>query len=49
MEDDKDYYKTLGVARDANAEAIRKAYKQLAFKFHPDKNRNDPLAEDKFK
>ena len=49
MEDDKDYYKTLGVARDAKAEAIRKAYKQLAFKFHPDKNRNDPLAEDKFK
>src|SRR5438876_5247993 len=45
----KDYYGTLGVARDAKPEQIRKAYRRLARKFHPDVNPNNKAAEEKFK
>lgn len=44
-----DYYDVLGVARDASADEIKKAYRDLAFKYHPDKNTGDPGAEEKFK
>ena len=43
-----DYYKLLGIARDASADDIQKAFRQLARKFHPDVNKA-PGAEDKFK
>ena len=45
----KDYYGVLGVARDAKPEQIRKAYRRLARKFHPDVNPGNKAAEDKFK
>jgi molecular chaperone DnaJ len=45
----QDYYKTLGVSRDASAEDIRKAYRRLARKHHPDLNPGDKAAEDRFK
>ena len=44
----QDYYEVLGVSRNANAEEIKKAFRKLAFQYHPDHNRN-PEAEDKFK
>ena len=48
----KDYYKILGIARDASVKDIRRAYRQLALEWHPDKNRDDPsrleLAEKKY-
>ncbi len=46
---EKDYYKILGVERDATADAIKKAYRKLALKYHPDRNRDDPDAEGIFK
>ena len=46
---DKDYYAALGVTKTASADEIKKAYRKLARKHHPDANRSDPAAEEKFK
>ena len=48
MSRDKDYYEILGVKKNSSEDKIKLAYRKLAKMYHPDLNRTDPLAEEKF-
>ena len=49
MADKRDYYEVLGISKNASEAETKKAFKRAAMKFHPDRNADNPEAEEKFK